>query len=105
MWLAVNHERLVLINDNLKGEITEFSYDEWDNDYYPNAIIFKDKNKQIIRLTTSLVYPAYFLIEYYRKSRRMEKEGKYSEASDIEEEKEEEEVKEEKEEEKKEELS
>jgi hypothetical protein len=67
MWLAVNHERLVLINDNLRGEIMEFSYDEWENDYYPNAIIFRDKTEQMIRLTTSLVYPAYFLIEHYRK--------------------------------------
>jgi hypothetical protein len=87
MWLAVNHERLVLVNDNLKGEIMEFSYDEWENDYYPNAIIFKDKNEQMIRLTTSMVYPAYFLIEHYRKWRRMEKEGKYSGHSYIEEEK------------------
>jgi hypothetical protein len=67
MWLAVNHERLVLINDNLRGEIMEFNYDEWENDYYPNAIIFRDKTEQMIRLTTSLVYPAYFLIEHYRK--------------------------------------
>lgn len=77
----------------------EFSYDEWENDYYPNAIIFRDKTEQMIRLTTSLVYPAYFLIEHYRKWRRKEKEGEYSEASDIEEENKEEEKEEEKKEE------
>jgi hypothetical protein len=93
MWLAVNCERMVLANDSLSEEIKEFGYDEWDNDYYPNAIIFRDKTDQIIRLTTSQVYPVYFLIQHYRRSRRVETEGDYSEASDIDEEKLEEEEK------------
>ena len=63
MWMAINYEGVRLVDDKLTQQIRFFNFEDWDFDYYQNAIIIKSKSGDFIRLTTAIVYPVYLVIQ------------------------------------------
>lgn len=67
MWLIVRHDVLILANEKLTEEIKRFDYTEWTCNHFPNAIILSNGIEEPIRLTISVVYPAYYIINEYQR--------------------------------------
>lgn len=69
MWMAVRYDSIIFWDEKSKKKINQFDINEWKVSHFPNAIILSNKSESTIRLTTTTVYPIYWLIKMYQKIR------------------------------------